>query len=99
MFPFLNLNMRVRCPKALIIFTILFNAHLRQEHFRVAEYLPTKECLKVDIRNGDDFAVALVKGAYLQKELREKELFPDNVDDRRLVSLSLKNEGNSSTFV
>ena len=99
MFLFLITNTGVRCPKALIFFTILFNAHLRQEHFRVAEYLPTKECLKVDIRNGDDFAVALVKGAYLQKELREKELFPDNVDDRRLISLSLKNEGNSSTFV
>jgi hypothetical protein len=69
----------------------LFNAYLRQEHFRVAEYLPTKECLKVDLRNGDEnFALSLVQGAYLQPELREKELFPENADDRRLVSLGLK---------
>lgn len=82
----------VSCPLALIIITVLFNAYIQQQHFRVAEYLPTKECLKVDIRNGDDFAVELVKDAYLQKELSEKELFPENIDDLRLAALGLKNE-------
>ncbi|GAX10876.1 hypothetical protein FisN_31Hh085 [Fistulifera solaris] len=74
----------------LIICTILFNAYLQQQHFRVAEYLPTKECLKVDIQNGDNFADSLVKGAYLQKELSDKEVFPEDVDDTRLAMLGLK---------
>ncbi len=77
-------------PQALITCTILFNAYLQQQHFRVAEYLPTKECLKVDIQNGDDFADSLVKDAYLQKELSDKEVFPDDVDDSRLAMLGLK---------
>jgi hypothetical protein len=47
--------------------------------------------LKVDLRNGDDnFVISLVQGAYLQPELREKELFPENANDRRLISLGLK---------
>ncbi len=44
----------------------------------------------MDIQNGDDFADSLVKDAYLQKELSDKEVFPEDVNDSRLAMLGLK---------
>lgn len=73
----------------LIVVTILFNAYLRQQHFRVAEYLPSRECLKADISNGPDFDLSFTKDAYLQEELKEKRVYPVNVSDERARELGL----------
>jgi hypothetical protein len=63
----------------LIVITILFNAYIRQQHFRVAEYLPSRECLKSDLQNGPNFDLSFTTGAYLQEELREKKVYPKNL--------------------
>lgn len=76
----------------LIVITILFNAYLRQQHFRVAEYLPSRECLKADLTNGPDFDLSFTKDAYLQGELREKHVNPENLSEERMRELGLTNQ-------
>jgi hypothetical protein len=73
----------------LIVITILFNAYLRQQHFRVAEYLPSRECVKADLHNGPDFDLSFTKDAYLQEELREKVKYPENLTDDTTRQLAL----------
>ena len=65
----------------LIVVTILFNAYVRQQHFRVAAYLPSRECMKADVLNGPEFDLSFTKDAYLQEELREKMKRPTNWTD------------------
>ena len=74
----------------LIAITILFNAYIRQQHFRVAEYLPSRECLKYDLQNGPDFDLSFTNGAYLQEELREKKVYPENLSDGNSRELGLQ---------
>ena len=73
----------------LIVITVLFNAYIRQQHFRTAEFLPSRECLKEDLRNGPDFDLTFTKGAYLQGEMRYKLKFPENLGDPRAEALGL----------
>ena len=63
----------------LIAITILFNAYIRQQHFRVAEHLPSRECMKADLQCGPDFDLSFTTKAYLQEELRDKKLYPENL--------------------
>jgi hypothetical protein len=81
----------------LIIVTILFNMYLREEHFRVAEFLPSREGMKVDVKHGPDFdAPSFTKDAYLQEELRDKEKLPEDLtDEQREGILSIMNENNN----
>ena len=62
---------------------------MRLEHFRVAEYLPSNECVKIDKANKDEFDLSSLKGKYLQEELREKEILPDYLSDDRMAALGL----------
>ena len=73
----------------LIVITLLFNAYVHQQHFRAAEFLPSRECLKEDLRNGTDFDLSFTKGVYLQDEMRDKTKFPDNVSVQRAEALGL----------
>ena len=73
----------------LIVITVLFNAYIREEHFRVAEYLPSRESMNADLDNGVNFSLAFLKGAYLQEELREKFSLPDNLEPERAQVLQL----------
>jgi hypothetical protein len=73
----------------LIVVTILFNAYLRQQHFRVAEYLPSRECLKADLANGPDFDLSFTKNAYLQEELKERWVYPENLSEERALELGV----------
>jgi len=73
----------------LIVITVLFNAYIRQQHFRVAEFLPSRECLKEDLRKGRDFDLSFTKGAYLQDEMQDKKKFPENLSDERAEMLGL----------
>jgi hypothetical protein len=73
----------------LIAITILFNAYIRQQHFRVAEYLPSREAIKADLQNGPDFDLSFASDAYLQEELREKVKLPENLSYDRARELGL----------
>ncbi|KAL7556780.1 hypothetical protein ACA910_005222 [Epithemia clementina (nom. ined.)] len=56
----------------LLVITVLFNFYIRQQHFRVASYLPTRECLKEDLQRDQNFDFSFVQGAYLQPALAAK---------------------------
>lgn len=73
----------------LIVITILFNAYIREQHFRVAEFLPSRDCLKMDERNGETFDLSFLDDAYLQDELREKNVLPGNLPPDRALDLEL----------
>lgn len=59
------------------IINFLFNEYIRQQHYRVAMYLPSRQCIKTDVQNGSDFDLSFVRDAYVQDELRTKLKFPD----------------------
>jgi len=64
----------------LLVATVLFNAYIQQEHFRVAEYLPAHECNNADTRCSVNFDFCFLQDAYLQPELRQKKALPDAAD-------------------
>ena len=65
----------------LLIITVLFNAYIQQQHFRVAEYLPARACTKTDVNNyAISFNFSFLEDAYLQPELRVKKLFLDTAE-------------------
>lgn len=75
---------------ALIVVTMLFNGYIRQEHFRVADVLPSNECLKMDLRRGlEEMDTGFLVGAYLQDEMQDKELFPEDMDEKYVSRLDL----------
>jgi hypothetical protein len=73
----------------LVVITVLFNGYIRQQHFRVAEFLPSRDCLKADERNGATFDLSFLDDAYLQDELREKSALPENLPLQRAFDLEL----------
>jgi hypothetical protein len=73
----------------LVVITVLFNGYMRQQHFRVAEFLPSRDCLKADERNGEKFDLSFLDDAYLQDELREKRVLPENLPSKRAYDLEL----------
>jgi hypothetical protein len=75
----------------LIIITILFNAYIRQQHFRVTENLTSRECLKTDLQNSS-LDLSFVKGAYVQPEMQAKDLFPENLSDYRAMTLGFEEQ-------
>jgi hypothetical protein len=78
----------------LIVTTILFSTYINQQHFRVTENLPSRECIKHDLRNGPLFNMNLLKNAYLQPEMQVKEAFPEVSTDRELsLGLHTEDEG------
>ena len=47
-------------------------------HFRVAEYLPTRECIKEDLKRDESFDLSFVHNAFVQPALAsKKEVSPD----------------------
>jgi hypothetical protein len=62
----------------LIFVTGLFSAYIRQEHFRVASFLPLRHCSDVDHERSstEDFG-GLFRDAYLQPELQTRVLHPE----------------------
>lgn len=74
------------------IITVLFNFYIRQQHFRVAAYLPTRECFKEDLRRDDDFDFSFVNGAYVQPPLAAD---PHISPDRSLLEANSVTEGNN----
>jgi hypothetical protein len=55
------------------IITVLFSWYIRQMHFQVAEFLPSREGLKEDLRHAADDREqdwSFLRGVYIQPELR-----------------------------
>ena len=73
----------------LIFLTGLFSAYIRQEHFRVASFLPLRHCSDVDHERSltEDFD-ALFRDAYLQPELQTRVLHPETGTGQPLVEES-----------
>ena len=59
-------------------------------HFRVATYLPTRECLKEDLQRDVNFDFSFVRGAYLQPALSAKtDVQPDPSVVEKSESISI----------
>jgi hypothetical protein len=64
----------------LLVITILFTVYIHQKHFALTENLPAKDAVMSDLRNNAERAmdVTFLKEKYVQPELREREVFPEN---------------------
>ena len=61
--------------------TILFSYYIRQEHFHVAEFLPTRTALQQDVRRPLE-KLEFLKDSYLQPELKvDRDVWPDMLSD------------------
>jgi hypothetical protein len=81
----------------LIVVTGLFSAYIRQEHFRVANHLPLRECSQVDqLQSSEDFG-GLFKNVYVQPELQTRMLYPDALQGQSLPRLLLQPRNNNNT--
>jgi hypothetical protein len=76
----------------LLAITVLFNVYIKQEHFRVAENLASRECLKTDLQNGD-LDMSFVKGAFTQPELKANDEFPENISEIQAIALGFEKKG------
>eukprot|EP00540_Astrosyne_radiata_P023433 CAMPEP_0116867712 /NCGR_PEP_ID=MMETSP0418-20121206/26776_1 /TAXON_ID=1158023 /ORGANISM="Astrosyne radiata, Strain 13vi08-1A" /LENGTH=250 /DNA_ID=CAMNT_0004503567 /DNA_START=436 /DNA_END=1188 /DNA_ORIENTATION=+ len=67
----------------LLAMTVIFNFYLRQEHYKVTKFLPSDECINQDTESEElvsgleDEFIEDFKHAYVQPELRHKELKPE----------------------
>eukprot|EP00339_Tiarina_fusa_P008824 CAMPEP_0117054938 /NCGR_PEP_ID=MMETSP0472-20121206/38072_1 /TAXON_ID=693140 ORGANISM="Tiarina fusus, Strain LIS" /NCGR_SAMPLE_ID=MMETSP0472 /ASSEMBLY_ACC=CAM_ASM_000603 /LENGTH=882 /DNA_ID=CAMNT_0004770715 /DNA_START=137 /DNA_END=2785 /DNA_ORIENTATION=- len=75
----------------LLVITILFSVYINQQHFRMTEHLPAKDCLAIDLRNNieGEMDYEFLRDKYKQPELCERELFPENTTLDREVAQGL----------
>jgi hypothetical protein len=64
------------------------------KNFRVTEFLPSKECTKVDAATAGE-SLDFVRNQYIQEELREKEAFPEDLPPERAIALGLVSTENN----
>eukprot|EP00541_Cyclophora_tenuis_P019618 CAMPEP_0116554450 /NCGR_PEP_ID=MMETSP0397-20121206/7600_1 /TAXON_ID=216820 /ORGANISM="Cyclophora tenuis, Strain ECT3854" /LENGTH=155 /DNA_ID=CAMNT_0004079615 /DNA_START=167 /DNA_END=631 /DNA_ORIENTATION=+ len=68
--------------------TFLFNLYLRQEHYKIANFLTSEDCMSQDIEDEEDESdigdETDFQDQYLQPELRHKVLFPENYRKQHL---------------
>lgn len=69
----------------LLIITILFVIYLGQQHFKMTKFLSSSQCMDTDRKNniGRPMNMELLKGQYIQPELRDKRKYPENVSLER----------------
>ena len=60
----------------LVVVTILFSVYIKQQHFRVAAFIPARDAMLVDEKNEGD-SLEFLQGQYIQPELREKTKLPE----------------------
>jgi len=73
----------------LLIFTYLFSVYIRQEHYHVTAFLPSRECLIQDLKNreGGEMDYEFLKGQYLQPAMKIKlPVYPENMGVAREVA-------------
>jgi Uncharacterized integral membrane protein len=61
----------------LVIATILFVFYIKQEHFRVTEFVPSTICKEEDIKNHGSLDISFLHGCYLQPSLQVKFEYPE----------------------
>lgn len=61
----------------LIVCTFLFASYLKQQHFKVTEFVPSTICVAMDDKN-QDMELDFLKGQYKQSALTEKTVYPEN---------------------
>jgi hypothetical protein len=61
----------------LIVCTFLFASYLKQQHFKVTEYVPSTVCVAVDRKN-QNMDLDFLKGQYKQSALTETIVYPEN---------------------
>ena len=74
----------------LLIITVLFTFYINQQHFALTEHLPAKDALMVDLRNknnnpGGEMNFDFLKDKYIQPELRDREVWPENLNVEREI--------------
>lgn len=72
----------------LLVITILFSMYINQQHFKMTERLPSRECVATDMKNREEGETEyeFLRVAYVQPELREKEVLPENVTIEREIA-------------
>lgn len=61
----------------LVIVTVLFVFYIKQEHFRVTEFVPSTICKEEDIKNHGSLDMSLLSDKYLQPSLQVKYEYPE----------------------
>ena len=71
----------------LIVITILFTVYIHQKHFKMTEHLPARECIALDLKNNaaGEMDCGFLRGMYIQPELRDKEILPENTTVEREI--------------
>ena len=78
----------------LFVITILFSAYIRQKHFAMAENLPARDCLTTDMKYTDEEGnpnedFEFLRKEYVQPELRDKQLMPENATTDQEIALEV----------
>jgi len=68
----------------LLACTVLFLFYIKQEHFRITEFVPSTICNEQDIRNHDTLDLSFLRDKYLQPPMKVKISYPEN--DIRIIS-------------
>ena len=68
------------CLIPLIISSFLFLSYIKQQHFRVTEFVPSTLCSKTDKDNRELLDVSFLKDQYLQPAMKNKVEYPENMD-------------------
>lgn len=68
----------------LIIVTVIFRIYVGQKHFELALYLTSHDAMTADL-NVDSADYEFVEGKYVQPELRDKNLQPENGSIQREI--------------
>jgi len=71
----------------LLVITILFTIYIHQKHFALTEHLPAKDAVMADLRNNAEREMNFdfVKDKYIQPELCEREILPENTTVEREI--------------
>ncbi|CAJ1962995.1 unnamed protein product [Cylindrotheca closterium] len=78
----------------LTIATILFQIYVKQQHFLMTQYLPTRQAIRADERNSGSEDYSFVQGKFVQPELRVREKYPENGNEEDYRNLTGKDEEN-----
>lgn len=73
----------------LLVIHVLFSFYLKQKHFHVTNFLPSRECLEIDLRNSAEGRMdySFVKRKYLQPSLQTKyDAQPENLSVAREIA-------------
>jgi len=62
----------------LFVATVFFLFYIKQQHFRVTEFVPSTLCKDEDIKNHDTLDISFLHNKYLQPSMKVKTEYPYN---------------------